>query len=472
MANPSSFERFNDWARQSVTIKLFVIGFLMLLLLIPSSMLENLIFQRQSLRDSAQVEVASKWGLAQEIGGPVISVPYDYQKTSVEDGKTVKVNYAGYAHFLPDELNINGNMTPEQRQRGIFVVVLYNTQLQVKGSFKTFDTAALGLPDNALRWEDALFTVGISDMTGVQAAIDVNLGDTTLSMGPGIPTNQVFDSGVSRKMKLQSANDTFDFNFSLDLNGSSALYFRPHAKRTTVALSGGWPSPSFDGSFLPKEREVNNEGFEARWEVLQLNRNYPQQGIGEFIQKNNSPKLSSSFSKYDYVDNGDYGGDNFGLRLLLPVDEYKKTYRSTNFAILFIFITFLTYFFIEVLNKRRVHPIQYLLIGAAILIFYVLLLSISEHLSFNIAYWISCAAVVVLIATYSWFVLRNAKLTGLVAAVLLVLYCFFYSLLQLEDYALLFGSIGLFLILAVIMYLTRNIDWYAINAREEEDASS
>ncbi len=467
-SSTSSYDRFNEWARSSVTLKLFVIGFLILLLLIPSSMLENLIFQRQNLRDSAQVEVASKWGLAQEIGGPVISVPYSYQTSSLQDGKTVAITREGYAHFLPDELLIDGGMKPEQRQRGIFVVVLYNTQLALKGSFKTFDTAALGLPADALRWEDALFTVGISDMTGVQAAIDVNLGDTLLSMGPGIPTNEVFDSGVSRKMNMTSASDTFNFSFALDINGSSALYFRPHAKRTNVQLAGNWASPSFDGSFLPKEREVSAAGFKARWEVLQLNRNYPQQGVGGFIQKNSSPRLSASFSQYDYDEGSEYGSDNFGLRLLLPVDEYKKTYRSTNFAFLFIFITFLTYFFIEVLNKRRVHPIQYLLIGAAILLFYVLLLSISEHLSFNIAYWISCAAVVALIATYSWFVLRNVKLTTLVAAVLLVLYCFFYSLLQLEDYALLFGSVGLFIILAAIMYLTRNIDWYNIQTRQEE----
>lgn len=462
----SSFDRFNSWARRSVLLKLFVIGFLILLLLIPSSMLDGLIFERQQLRDQAQVEVASKWGLAQEIGGPVLSVPYRYRVSTVQDGKTVLENRSGYAHFLPDELTVDGQLIPEERYRGIFVVVLYNTDLRINGTFTGFDVAALNLPENALVWEDAIFSVGISDMAGVQAAIEVQTSDTLISLGPGAGTNQVFESGASRKLPLSGAADDFYFSFSLDLNGSSALYFRPHAKRTRVTLEGGWSNPSFDGNFLPQQRSVSDTGFVANWEVLQLNRNYPQQGLGGFIPKNASPRMSNSFSRYDYQES-ETTGDHFGLRLLLPVDEYKKTYRSTNFSFLFIFITFLTYFFIEVLNRRKVHPVQYLLIGAAILIFYVLLLSISEHLAFNSAYWISCAAVVSMIATYSWFVLRNAKLTALVAGVLLVLYVFFFSLLQLQDYALLFGSIGLFLILAVIMYLTRNIDWYGLG--EEED---
>ncbi|WP_273444513.1 cell envelope integrity protein CreD [Neolewinella agarilytica] len=450
----SFLDRLNSWARRSVTLKLAIIGFLILFLLIPTSMLDSLIYERQNLRDSAQTEVASKWGLQQVVGGPVISVPYSYEVPAAED-KTV--TRSGYAHFLPDEINIDGDLNPQERYRGIFVVVLYNTKLKVSGSFGNFDAAALNIPESALRWEDALFTIGISDMTGIQSAIDLQLGDSTLSLGPGTVTKDIFDSGGSVLAGLDGDSKNVTYSYELDLNGSSALYFRPFGKRTTVNLNGGWGNPSFDGGFLPKEREVSDSGFSASWEVLQLNRNYPQQGTGSFAPKGNT-YISKSLGN-NYVDpSSNY--DQFGLRLLLPVDEYKKTYRSTNFAIIFIFITFLTFFFMEVLNKRRVHPIQYLLIGAAIILFYVLLLSISEHLLFDAAYWISCVVIVTLITGYSWFVLRNAKLTGLVAGILLVLYIFFYSLLQLQDYALLFGAIGLLLILAVIMWLTRNIDWY------------
>lgn len=459
--NTSFWDRLNDWARRSVTLKLAIIGFLILFLLIPTSMIDGLIYERQQLRDNTQLEVASKWGLEQTLGGPVISVPYYYETVGGEDKI---IPHTGYAHFLPDDISMEGELTPEERYRGIYVVVLYNTKIALRGTFGNFDAAALNVPETSLRWEDALFTVGISDMTGVQSAIALNFGGEAHDLGPGTVTADVFTSGASVPISLSEGQDSVDFRFSLDLNGSSALYFRPFGKRTTLQLEGGWANPSFDGTFLPKSREVTGEGFTASWEVLQLNRNYPQQGVGSF-----TPKVSGSSRYVDF--RNDYANvedntDRFGLRLLLPVDEYKKTYRSTNFAVLFIFITFLTFFFIEVLNRRRVHPIQYLLIGAAIILFYVLLLSISEHLLFNSAYWISCAAIVSLITGYSWFILRNAKLTGIVAGLLIVLYVFFYSLLQLQDYALLFGSLGLLLILAVIMYLTRNIDWYNLNQEE------
>ncbi|MBC6994581.1 cell envelope integrity protein CreD [Neolewinella lacunae] len=460
----STLERLNEWARRSVTLKLLVIGVMILFLLIPTSMLDGLIRDRQSLRDSAQTEVASKWGLQQTVGGPVISVPYRYQVLDAE-GKTLTTS--GYAHFLPDEINIEGTLNPEERYRGIFVVVLYNTRLQVTGHFGAYDAAALNIPETALQWEDAIFSIGLSDMTGVQAAIDLRFGDTTRSLGPGTITNDLFDSGASTAVTVTGAEQRTDFSFSLDLNGSSALYFRPFGKRTTVQLSGGWGNPSFDGSFLPQEREVSPAGFTATWEVLQLNRNYPQQGTGAYIGKSSRGYVDGGYVEGGYYPDGAVSeNDVLGLRLLLPVDEYQKTYRSTSFAVLFIFITFLTFFFIEVLNKRKVHPVQYLLIGAAIILFYVLLLSISEHLLFASAYWLSCAAVVTLITGYSWFILRNLKLTLLVAGILVILYVFFYSLLQLQDYALLVGSLGLLLILATIMWLTRNIDWYQLNREE------
>lgn len=465
----SSLDRLNNWARRSITLKLFIIGILILFLLIPTAMLDDLIRGRQRLRDNAQVEVASKWGLTQEIGGPVISVPYREEVIVTVDDEE-KISYReGYAHFLPDDINIEGNLSPEQRSRGLFVVVLYNTKLKVNGTFRGFDAAALGLDRTTFQWSKAKLILGISDMTGVQSAIDVQVNDRLISMGPGLPNEDVFSSGASQLLPLGGASDSLSFSFDLDLNGSSAIYFRPFGKTTQVSLNGSWPDPSFDGTFLPKERTVTAEGFSANWEVLQLNRNYPQQGVGSYLPKyqgNSGIRELSNIVSYDRYDGFEDFGDRFGLRLLLPVDEYKKTYRSTNFAYLFIFITFLAYFFIEVLNRRRVHPIQYLLVGAAILLFYVLLLSISEHISFNGAYWISAVAVAGLISLYSWFILRNGKLTLLIGGLLLVLYLYFFSLLQLQDYALLFGSLGLFFILATIMYLTRNVDWYNINRDE------
>ena len=310
--SPSFFERLNSWARRSITLKLVIIGFMILFLLIPTSMLDSLIFERQQLRDKAQREVASKWGMDQTIGGPVISVPYQYEVPTQDDKMATR---AGYAHFLPDQIEVTGELTPQERYRGIFVVVLYNTKLRVRGNFDGFNAAALSIPEDALRWEDARFTIGMSDMTGVQSAINLALGDTTLALGPGTVTKNIFDSGASVPIKITGAENNLDFDFALDLNGSSTLFFRPFGKQTNVSLTGGWANPSFDGGFLPKQRTVGPDGFTASWEVLELNRNYPQQGIN------------------NYIDGNEFN-DKFGLRLLLPVDEYQKTYRSTSFAIL------------------------------------------------------------------------------------------------------------------------------------------
>jgi inner membrane protein len=464
---PSTFDRLNSWARKSVTLKLLVIGVLILLLLIPASMLQSLIREREGLRNTAIEEVSSKWGLAQTIGGPIISVPYT---TSTLDSEGKTVSRTGYAHFLPDEINIEGEVNPEERYRGIYVVVLYQTELRVTGHFGQLNAAALSVPVSDLKWGDALLTVGISDMAGVQDAIPVSLNDSTYQLGPGTVTSDIFAAGASVPIDLSSRPERMDFAFNLRLNGSSALSFLPFGKETRVSLRSPWVNPSFEGAFLPDDRTVNSDGFTASWKVLQLNRNYPQQGEGAYIGKADSKLVLHSYDyEYSRPAYGQASNDPnaFGLRLLLPIDEYHKSMRTAKYAALFIFITFLTFFFIEVLNRKRLHPIQYLLIGAAIILFYVLLVSIAEHLNFDSAYWISCILIVVLITGYSAFVLRNRKLTALVAGMLLVLYGFFYSILQLQDYALLLGSLGLLLMLASIMYLTRNIDWYQLNQEED-----
>ena len=457
---------FNSWAKTSVTLKLVFIGFIIVLLLIPTLLVDDLIRERRNLRDEAQDEIASKFGREQTFGGPVISVPYTYTQSTPGANGPVITSKSGYAHFLPEELEIDGDLTPEERSRGIFVAVLYNTRFTVRGHFNGFNSAALAIPEDALRWEDAIFTVGISDMRGVDADIDLTLADTTYSLGPGPITTDVFESGANTPVRLAGNEKRVEFSFALNLNGSSGLYFRPFGARTDVTLRSSWPDPSFGGGFLPQDSEVTPDGFVVNWEILQLNRNYPQQGAGKYL-----PTVRSYVNRgYDFDnDNGDQDSDRFGVRLLLPVDEYSKIYRSTNYAVLFIIITFLTFFFIEVLNRRRVHPIQYILIGAAIILFYVLLLSISEHKYFDFAYGISALAITGLITMYSYGVLRNVKLTALVAAELIILYIFFYSLLQLQDYALLIGSLGLLLILGTIMFLTRNIDWYNLTAADVEE---
>jgi inner membrane protein len=446
MEKPSAFERLNAWACRSVTLKLITIGFLILILLIPTSMLTSLVYERQQLRDGAIEEVSSKWGNPQTIGGPVLSIPYT---TLVKDDKGNVETQIRYAHFLPEQIQITGTVVPEKRYRGIYVVVLYNTKLHISGKFSHPNLQALSIPEGNYMFKNAAISIGIPDMKGITDAVNFKMNDTTYSFNPGLPVNDIFSSGASFEFNLAKLKE-FNFDFDLNLNGSTSLSFLPFGKETNVTISSTWNSPSFEGSFLPDKREINAKGFTANWKVLQLNRNYPQQGLGAFVSSRG----------------GDAAG-SFGLKLLLPIDEYQKSSRSVKYCVMFIFITFLTFFFVEVLNKKRIHPIQYLLVGFAICLFYVLLLSISEHLKFDLAYLIGCICVLGLVTFYAKTIFKNNKLTGIFSGLLALLYGFFYSLLQLEDYALLLGSTGLFLILATIMYLTRKVDWYGISSGEQ-----
>jgi inner membrane protein len=226
----------------------------------------------------------------------------------------------------------------------------------------------------------------------------------------------------------------------LNINGSESINFIPVGKQTNVDLDSDWANPSFEGSFLPNTRDINETGFNASWKVLHLNRSYPQQWIG---------------TKYNIDES------SFGVKLLLPVDHYQKSLRSVKYAIMFISLTFLIFFFTEILNKKRIHPIQYLLVGLGLSVFYTLLVSLSEQINFNLAYLLASLSIITLITAYSYSMLKNIKLTVIVAFVLSVLYTFLFTVIQLQDYSLLLGSIGLFLALAIVMYLSRKVDWYS-----------
>lgn len=434
-----------SWIRTSVTFKMFSVAFLAIILLIPAFMIQMVIQDREYRRNDAVIEISSKWGNEQTLAGPILTVPY---KAVVKDEAGNISNVTQYAHFLPDRLDVKGTLQPEVRYRGIYEAVLYTGKLQFAGqfSFPNFDDWAINKQD--ILWNKAFLSVGIPDMRGINEKIELSWNSQKILFEPGIESPDVVASGVSVSTPLtaESKNEGFTFDFAMSLNGSERLKFLPLGKETTVALSSSWKNPSFDGAFLPDERTIDDTGFKAQWKVLHLNRNFPQQWLG------NGQNIQEAA---------------FGVKLLTPIDEYQKTMRSSKYAIMFIFLTFLGFFFVEILNKMRIHPLQYLLVGAALCVFYLLLISLSEHIKFNPAYFVSTAATVVLITAYSSTIFRNKMLTISICVTLLTLYGFLYSLLQLQDYALLMGSLGLFAILAAVMYLSRNVDWYNIGKVKE-----
>jgi inner membrane protein len=443
MKTQETFKRTGSFLRNSATIKIFMIGILVLLLLIPTSMISSMMRERKSRRDSVIQEINQKWGNRQVVAGPFFTIPYTY---FYKDEKDILQSTIRYLHILPEKLVISGHIVPQIRYRSIYEAVLYTVLLQVNGNFTMPDLSRTDFDQQNIQWEKALFSVGITDMKGIQNNITVQFNEKQYKAHPGLKTSDIASSGVHCYIPLSPTNDTGSFSFQLTLNGSEDLKFIPSGETTSLKLASDWPSPSFNGAYLPVNREVTDNGFSAEWNVLHLNRNYPQFWTGNRYNVNNS---------------------SFGLKLLITADLYQRSVRISKYAIIFIVFTFSAFFLTEIINKKRVHPIQYMLIGLAVLLFYVLLLSISEHLNFDIAYIISACAITTTITCYAKGIIRNNYFTLTICGILLILYTYLYIVLQLEDYALIMGGIGLFIVLTLIMYITRKIDWYSLNKDQD-----
>lgn len=437
--------------KSNIYFKIGTIFIIILMLMIPTSMIKGLINEREFTQEEAIHEVSSKWGEAQTISGPFITIPYyRYSKEYSKKDSTEKIiQFKEYLHVLPSQLDISGSIQPEKRYRGIYEIVVYNSNLEISGTFNKFDIEALDIQQKNILFDKAEFVVGINDLRGIEEQIKLTWGNEKISFNPGVSSNDIVESGINALLKLDP-NDSTKYNFSLNihLKGSQQLYFTPVGKITDINLTSEWPNPSFNGAFLPDSREISEKGFKANWNVLHLNRNFPQIWTGDQHSIDDS---------------------SFGIDLLLPVDNYQKSYRSIKYAILFIVFTFLVFFFIEVLNKIFIHPIQYILVGVALIVFYTLLLSFSEHMQYNLAFIISALATLVLIAGYVRAILGSAQLTLLITGILTVLYTFIFVIIQLQDYALLIGSIGIFIILGLVMYFSRKINWYDLNLGQNEE---
>ena len=400
----------------SVSFKLIVIIILSLLLLIPTLFVRNLINERQDRRINTISEVTSKWGEKQTVFGPWLLIPYEkYEKTS----KDTYISRTYIFHLLPDELEISGTMNPEVRYRGIYKVITYGSDIVLSGKFNAESFSDWPTNADKILWEHAHLALGISDLAGLNAIKNFNWNGKQLEMEGGIPFNSSISNGISTNIVIDPEKEQ-NFTIDIALNGSESLFFVPAGKNTHVTLASKWTTPSFDGAQLPDNREVNEKGFTAEWNALHLTRSFPQKW---------------SDSAYESA----IPQSAFGVNLLIPVDNYQKTTRSVKYALLFIGLTFLVIFFIEVISKTRVHPVQYLLTGIALVIFYSLLLALSEHLPFFIAYLIASISIIGLIVIYSGSIFKNRNYTLITSGVLVGLYGFLYAILNMSDMALLFG---------------------------------
>jgi len=431
--------------RNSHLLKILLIGFLALLLQIPIARIRGVIGERQQTRNGAVEEVTGKWGGKQSIIGPAVVVPYVKRWTEPDkDGNPQPRSAVVHAMFLPETLDISGTIESELRYRGIFEVPVYRLSLVVNGCFSRPDFAEWEIDPDDILWDRAYLYLRISDARSITAQSTLSWNDAELGFLPSTGEFGGNQPGIHARLKDHLNGERFDFSFPLRLNGSVGAYFAPFGRETEAVLESNWSAPSFQGAWLPTDRIVKTDGFRATWNIPFLGRNYPQ-----------SWRESSNVE-------GAIASSLFGVNLISPVDHYRMSHRSVKYQFLFLVLTFATLWLFEIRVKTRIHSVQYLLVGAAMCLFYLLELSLAEHLGFVAAYAIASAAVILLITAYSVAVLKTMGRAIIIGAVVTLLYVYLYVLLMIEDYALLIGSIGLFLVLAAIMFLTRNVDWYAM----------
>ncbi len=436
-------ENINDLAKsasnaitRSVTFKLIVVGILILLMLIPISLINNLLKERKQRARDAIKEISEKWAGSQTIQGPILAVPY--LSTFINKDKEVK-SIKKYAYVFPETNIITGHLHSKILSRGIFDAVVYNSDLEISGQFD-LQTVLKKLETDKVLLNECELWYSVSDLKGI-SAIPVILWDGKKHHSESFYSIENNLKGFKTTLvPLSDKKLTFDYRITLQLKGSQEIAITPLAKVTQAEIDGDWHSPSFYGTFLPTDRAVGKEDFNAKWQVLEFNRPF-------------SPVYYGAFPKVD--------GYDFGVNLYVPVDQYQKSERTNKYALLIILLTFVALFLTEIILKIRIHPIQYLLIGCALAIYYSLLLSISEHWGYSVAYLIASLATVSLIALYSKALFNGWKYTAILATSLLSFYSFIWIIVDNEEFALLIGTIGLFVVLAAIMYLSRAIKWYS-----------
>lgn len=446
----SKINSLQNWLRNSIFLRVMFIGFVMLLLQIPIAMISGQIYERDQTRIDAINDITSKWGRQQTIIGPRLILPFiEIHTWKNKHGHVEKTRKTRYASFLPDTLNVSAKIQNETRYRGIFEVPVYQSNINLQGSFTRPDFSIWGIDPNLIQWDKAQLLVGVSDSSAIQKQVILRWNKNTLHFEPGLGKTNTNDTGFHIPKLSVKQKIPYKFNIAMALNGSDAFYMAPLGKNSSLKIKSDWPDPSFQGYKLPNTRKITSQGFDASWTISHISRNYPQQWIDD---KFNYSKLNQSLVGVDFIS---------------PVDNYRMTERSIKYAMLFLVLTFVAIWLIEIFYKLRVHLLQYLFIGLGMSLFYLLLLALSEHISFFWSYVVASSAVIMMISLYAKAILKSSKRAIWIGVGITILYIYLFSLLEEQNYSMLFGSIGVFLTLAGVMYITRNIDWYNPGKRSE-----
>lgn len=449
--NTQPQNKLGNWLKKSITARMLMVGFLVIILLIPLSYIGSLINERTYRQNEVINEINDKWGNNVLVYGPILKLPYKtFIETNIFNEKTKTYlketqTQIQYAYIFPEVLKSDVKVNSKKLKRGNFESAVFTTNMNFDGFYIPTDLSTKDIKNEDIIWDKATIIIQTSNLKGIKSELNLKLNNETYTFQTNYEdsksnsTLDVLESNYINPEAFSKKTNT-SFNFSIAFNGSQQIEIIPIGKTTTMQMSSNWADPSFMGNYLPNDetKSITKKGFKADWKVLHINRAFSQQQI------NKIPNLST-FA--------------FGTKFVVLVDEYQKSERSAKYGFLVIGLTFLVFFLIQTLSKIDIHPFQYLMIGLALIMFYTLLVSISEHSNFLNAYIIAGSSVVILITLYSKSILKTFKFPLFIGGSLTALYTFIYVIIQLENYALLVGSIGLFLILATVMYVSRKIDW-------------
>ncbi|PYK31798.1 MAG: cell envelope integrity protein CreD [Verrucomicrobia bacterium] len=445
--------------RYRTIIKLIGVGILILLLLIPLRMISGVLNDRLSRRNEAVADITSSWGKQQCLVGPVLGIPYQYKFKAVKeiagpDGKLekreVEETATAVAYFLPELLNVTSDAETQKLKRGLYEAAVFRVQAKLSGKFAPPDFGTLKIDIKDVQWKDAFVTIAINDLRGTREGLVLDWGGTKRPLLPGSQVPGYTTGATAMLAEAKPLGAPVEFSISIDFNGSEGIYFAPFGVQNEATLKSNWPDPKFLGAFLPADRNVRADGFDAKWKVSYYGRDYPQ----SWTSRTGNERFTTQAVSQSM----------FGAQFLSILDSYRYVERSIKYGVLFLVLVFTTFFLFEVTARQKIHPFQYLMVGAALCLFYLLLLSISEFIGFGLAYLVAAVASTLLITWYCRFFLGGGVRTMMIGAGLAGVYTFLYITLRQQDYALLMGAIALFVVLAVVMYVTRKVDWYARDA--------
>ena len=450
---------------QAAWIKPLIIFIMMLLLLIPLAFIRSLVNDRERYQRTAEASIMEPAGGEPVIEGLVLAVPYDevVEYTDPSQKTVQKRKKSDYILTVPETYQLVTQIDPYRLSRGIFTVPIFNGDLAVKATFSGFQFSQFNIAEKDIRYKDAVLILGVKDKKTLTAYPALCINGTPLIEALTEPAGaSPFRNAVYYTVPENIVRSGFSIEGSIAVQGGKSFCMVPLAADNSFTVQSAWTAPSFSGGWLPKGRSLDASGFTADWRISGLSTVFPRSWKAQDFDVSKDTDMYDEYDVYSQkaASKSRKSPETVKIGFITPINHYSQVKRCITYALLFLAVPFLAIFLCELWSAVRIHPIQYFLIGIADVLFYLLLLSFSEHFAFNLSYLIATAGVCTVVGFYTAAIFKQIRWGVLLTAVQAVSYLLLFGILQSEDYALLIGSIGIFCVVALLMFLTRRVDWY------------